>query len=304
MNSDKASGDRQRTFLAVLLFLLALLLFAVMGLVIKHLSPVYGAAELSAYRNLFGLIPACLALWGTAAWHRAGRPLRIRQWRLALLRGAIVVFAQLMFYLALGRLAFATANTISYSNALFMTAFAVPLLGERVGWIRWIAVLVGFAGVVLVMGPGRDSFSLDALLPVGAAALYALTGVTARMMDTDVPSPLVNVYSAVISAAGAGLLALALGGFSPVRTGADLGWIVAMGCCGGLAVLSLVVSFRMAEQSDLAPFTYFGIPLSFALGWLFFGEAPWRDLFPGAFLIAAGGLLIVWRERRLARAGG
>ena len=67
----------------------------------------------------------------------------------------------------------------------------------------------------------------------------------------------------------------------------------------GSTVLCLVIASRMTEQSNLAPFSYFSIPLAFAMGWIFFGEAPWRDLFPGALLIIAGGLLILWRERRL-----
>ncbi len=294
--------DARRTLTAILLLLSALLLFDLMGLVIKRLSPFYGSAELSAYRNLFGLIPAAIALWSSRVWLGSGRPWIMRQWRLALLRGGIVVFAQFMFYLALARMAFATATTISYSNALFMTAFAVPLLGERVGASRWIAVLIGFAGVVLVMGPGREAFSLDAILPVGAAALYALSGVTARMIDAREPSPLVNLYSSVAALFGAFVLALVLGGFSELRSLNDMAWIVAMGGFGGSAVLCLVTAFRMTEQSNLAPFTYFGIPMAFVLGWVFFGEAPWRDLFPGALLIAGGGLVIVWRERRLGRA--
>ncbi len=302
--TDPAATSGARTLWAIGIFLTALLLFDLMGLVIKHLSPNYSAAELSAYRNLFGLIPSAIALWWTAAWHRQARPRMLRQWRLAYLRGAVVVFAQFMFYLSLGRLAFSTATTISYSNALFMTAFAVPLLAERVGVMRWMAVLAGFVGVVMVMGPGRDAFTPDALLPLAAAALYALTGVTARMFDTEVPSPLVNLHSSAAAAVGALLLTLLLGGFSGVRSPVDLGWIVAMGAFGGSAVLCLVISFRMTEQSNLAPFSYFGIPLAFALGWLFFDEAPWRDLFPGALLIIAGGLLIVWRERRLARPPG
>ena len=71
-----------------------------------------------------------------------------------------------------------------------------------------------------------------------------------------------------------------------------------MGGFGGTAVLCLVISYRMTEQSNLAPFSYFGIPLAFLLGWMFFDETPWDALFPGAVLIAAGGLLIIWRERR------
>jgi drug/metabolite transporter (DMT)-like permease len=214
----------------------------------------------------------------------------------------IVTLAQLCFYLSLGAMAFATASTITYANALFMTALAVPLLGERVGWLRWSAVLVGFAGVILVMQPGSDAFTTVSLLPLGSAVFYALVGVTARLFDHDVPSPVLSFYSSISAVAGSVVMALLWGGFTPIASWSDLGWIMAMGGFGGTAVLILVVSYRMTEQSNLAPFSYFGIPLAFVLGWLFFGEAPWDTLFPGALLIAAGGLLIVWREQRIARA--
>ncbi len=292
-------GDQ--VLVAILLSLLALTLFDFMGLIIKHLSPHYGAAELSAYRNIFGLIPSLIALWWSRDWHARGRPMRVRQWRLALFRGLVVTVAQFLFYYSLGRLAFATASTLSYSNALFLTALAVPLLGERVGWVRWSAVLVGFAGVVWIMRPGSDVFSLAALAPVGACKLIALTGVTARMVDPEVPTPLLNLYSSSCAVAGAVGLALALGGFSPLHSGTDMLWIFAMGGFGGSAVLALIVSYRMTEQSNLAPFSYFGIPIAFVLGWLFFDEAPWADLFPGAILIAVGGLVVIWRERRKKR---
>lgn len=289
-----------RTGLAIVLSLMALTLFDAMGLVIKHLSVSYTAAELSAWRNLFGFIPAILALGLSAQWHRAGRHLRIRQWRLALLRGVIVTFAQLSFYLSLGIMEFATASTITYANALFMTALAVPLLGEKVGLVRWGAVLIGFVGVILIMQPGSETFTPVALLPLAAAACYALVGVTARLMDDDVPSALVNLYSSCASLLGAGLIAQFFGGFTPIQSGTDLAWLIAMGGFGGTAVLLLVISYRMTEQSNLAPFSYFGIPLAFVLGWVFFDETPWDTLFPGALLITAGGLLIIWRERRRA----
>lgn len=286
-----------RTGLAIILSLVALTLFDAMGLVIKHLSDSYSAAELSAWRNLFGLIPSIIALWWSKAWHAGGRRLKIRQWKLGLLRGAVVTFAQLSFYMSLGLMAFATASTITYASALFTTALAIPILGERVGWVRWSAVLVGFVGVIMVVQPGSDSFSIYALLPLAAAAFYALVGVTARLFDDDVPSPLVNLYSSITAAIGAFLIAYFWGGFTPIASATDLVWIIAMGGFGGTAVLFLIVSYRMTEQSNLAPFSYFGIPLAFGMGWLFFNETPWSTLFPGAFLIAAGGLLIVWRER-------
>lgn len=294
-------GESARVWIAIGLSLLALTLFDAMGLIIKLLSPRYSAAELSAWRNLFGLIPAVVALYASAAWRAQGRPWRLRQWKLGLARGVIVTVAQLCFYLSLGRIAFATASTLTYANALFMTALAVPLLREQVGAVRWSAVLLGFLGVVLIMKPGADTFSFDALLPVIAAFLYALTGVTARMMDAEVPTPLVNLYSSGAALVGAVLLALGFGGFSAISSLTDLLWIVAMGCFGGTAVLCLIVAYRMTEQSNLAPFSYFGIPIAFFLGWVFFDEAPWSDLIPGGFLLAAGGLLIVWRERRRRR---
>lgn len=286
--------------LAITISLLAIVQFDLMGLIIKRLSSSYGAAELAAWRNIVGILPSVLVLWTSRNWRRGGRPLAIRQWRLACLRGAVVSLAQFTFYASLGLMAFATTTTISYSTAIFTTALAVPLLGERVGPARWGAVLIGFVGVVMVMGFG-GGFGWEALLPLAAACLYAVSAVTARMIDAEVPSALVNLYSAGTAAICTVVLALGTGGFSPIDSGADFAWLLGMGGIGGSAVLFMIVAYRMTEQSNLAPFSYFGIPTAFTLGWLFYGEAPVDDLFPGALLIVLGGLLIVWRERRRSK---
>jgi len=162
--------------------------------------------------------------------------------------------------------------------------------------------VLGFVGVIWIVRPGGDAFTPAALLPLGAAACYALVGVTARMMDKDVPTPLINLYSSVVALGGAVILALLTSGFTPIQQASDFALIVTMGAFGGSAVLLLIMAYRMTEQSNLAPFNYFGIPLAFGLGWLFFDEAPWNELFPGALLILGSGLLIVWRERSLRRA--
>lgn len=301
MSKAAIARASDRTGLAIILSLIALTLFDAMGLVIKLLSERYSAQELSAWRNLFGLIPAFIAVYASPAWRAAGRPKSMRQWKLALLRGVVVTIAQLCFYMSLGLMAFATASTITYANALFMTAMAVPLLGENVGPVRWCAVLIGFIGVIFVMQPGSDAFTPAALLPLIAAACYAFVGVTSRLFDENVQTPVISLYSASTALVVSALIALAWGGFTPIQNVTDLAWIVAMGGFGGTAVLFLVASYRMTEQSNLAPFSYFGIPLAFALGWFFFEETPWDALFPGGILIAAGGLMIIWRERRLRR---
>jgi len=290
-----------RTGLAIILSLMALALFDAMGLIIKLLSTKFSAAELSTWRNLFGLLPAFLVLYASKTWRENGKKIIIKQWKLALLRGVIASLAQLCFYWSLGLMAFATASTITYSGALFATAFAIPILGERVGIVRWMAVIIGFIGVVFILQPGSDTFTHYSILPLAAAAFYALLTITAKLFDSQVSSALVNVYASLSSTVCAAILTLFLGGFSPISSLDEIFWIIMMGAFGGSAVLLYVVSYRMTEQSNLAPFSYFGIPIAFFFGWAFFDETPWDAIFPGGVLIICGGLLIFWRERSFKR---
>ena len=290
-----------RTGLAIILSLLALVLFDAMGLIIKSLSTEFSATELSTWRNLFGLLPAFLVLYASKTWRENGKKIIIKQWKLALLRGVIASLAQLCFYWSLGLMAFATASTITYSGALFATAFAIPILGERVGIVRWMAVIIGFIGVVFILQPGSDAFTHYSILPLAAAAFYALLTITAKLFDSQVSSALVNVYASLSSTVCAAILTLFLGGFSPISSLDEIFWIIMMGAFGGSAVLLYVVSYRMTEQSNLAPFSYFGIPIAFFFGWAFFDETPWDAIFPGGILIICGGLLIFWRERSFKR---
>ena len=113
--------------------MLAVLMFDTMGAIVKYLSANYPPQQLSLFRNLFGLLPSAAVLFATSAWHAAGRPWRIRQWRLGLARGGFVALAQFCFYAALGHLAFATATTLAFAGPLIITALSVPVLGQRVG---------------------------------------------------------------------------------------------------------------------------------------------------------------------------
>ncbi len=272
-----------------------------MGAIIKHLGEQYPAQQLSMFRNLFGLIPSLLVLYYSQSWHDAGRPLAIGQWKLALLRGGFVALAQLCFYLSLIHMEFAIATTMAFAGPLFVTALSVPVLGHQVGLWRWLAVLIGFVGVVLVMRPTSDSFDWYAVLPLGAAFGYAGTSVTARLFDEAIPTATINLYSSVGALISAVLLVIATDGFVTVTSLKDWLWIIAMGIAGGAAVFCLISAYRIGEPSSLSPFEYFGIPFSFCLGWIFFAEAPFGRLVPGIFLIVGGGLLITWRELALRR---
>ncbi len=300
LGGDKPSAPeaaKGRFAQAVGLSLLGVFLLTAMGAVIKHLGDSYPPQELAAFRNLFGLVPSVLMLLTASDWHARGRPIRIRQWRLAFLRGLCVAFAQFCFYTSLAHLAFATASTLVFAGPLFVAALSMPLLRERVGPGRWAAVVVGFGGVILVMQPGTDAFTPIALLPILAALGYAVSTTSVRLVDSDVPSPLLNLYAHSSAFAGAAAFTLATTGYVPIDSAGDWMWIAAMGLCGGAGVLCLVIAYRLTTPSNLAPFDYLGIVFAFALGFVFFSEAPFESLFPGIILIVGAGLAIVWLER-------
>lgn len=281
--------------------LLGVMLYDVMGAIVKHLGQHYSAPQLSMFRNLFGLVPTLLILFWSQNWKEAGRPIVIRQWKLALARGGVGVFAQISLYLALSHLEFATTTTIVFAGPLFVTALSVPLLGHTVGLWRWLAVMVGFIGVVLVMHPTATSFTWYTILPLCAAFGFACTSVSARLIDESVPTAIVNLYYTVGTLVGTTALVIFTGDFVQIGSLEDWVWIAAMGVAGGFAAYCWTSAYRLAEPSSLSPFQYFGIPFSFCLGWVFFSETPFDRLIPGAFLIAGGGLIIIWREHSLKR---
>jgi len=289
---------------AVATMLLAIMLYDIMGAIAKHLSATYPVQQLALFRNLFALIPTLAFLLGSRGWAEAGRPLVIRQWRLALARGGLGACAQVCFFLAVSRLEFATATSIVFAGPLLVTALSVPLLGHRVGLWRWFAVSIGFCGVIWVMRPAAESFNWYAVLPLCAAFGYASISVTAQLFDKALPTILITLYQVVASVIGTSVMVLFTGGFLPIAALTDWLWIIAMGGAGGVASYCMVTSYRLADPSSLSPFEYFGIPFSFCLGWIFFGETPFERLIPGVFLIVGGGLFIVWREHALSRRGG
>lgn len=299
MTAASSSGAFWR---AVCVMLTAIFLYDVMGAIVKHLSDAYSTQQLTVFRNLFGLVPSLVILLASASWAKAGRPLVFRQWPLAVFRGCLGVGAQMCFYLSLIHLELATAATLVFAGPLFITALSVPILRHPIGVLRWLAVVVGFAGVVLIVKPGGAALSWWSVLPVCAALGYATTAVTSKLFDRAVPTALINLYYTATALAGATVLVLVSGGFDPIASGGDWLWLIAMGCMGGMAAFCMTTANRLADPSSLSPFQYFGIPSSFFLGWIFFAEAPFDTLIPGVFLIVAGGLIIIWRERRLRRA--
>ncbi|MEE8364353.1 MAG: DMT family transporter [Gammaproteobacteria bacterium] len=283
---------------AILFILLAIFLFDVQGAIIKHMGDRFPVAQLATFRNIFGLMPSLLVLFLSREWHEKGRKLAIRQWRFALLRGFYLAGAQYCFYLSLVNMELATATTLTFIGPVFITLLSIILLKHRVGIWRWLAVVLGFLGVLLIMRPGSDIFTLFALLPILAAFGYSLSVVSVRLLDDSIPTATINLYGSVGALVGSTIILLSTGGYIAIESVTDWFWLIAMGTVGGFAVLSLITAYRLTRPSSVSPFEYFGIPFSFALGWLFFDESPFETLFPGVVLVVAGGLLIAWRERK------
>ena len=280
---------------------LAIICFDLMSVFIRFLLTDYTAQELSAYRNVIGIVPSILLLLYTKELRFRGPSLVIKQWKLALLRGFSVAVAQLCYYSSIGFLELATVATLGQTNAFFVVLLSVVLLREKVGIWRWSALFIGFLGAMLILKPGADTFSVYALLPIGAAFFYGFSIATLPKFDKSISNAVLYLYSSVAAAIGAMVLAAFMTDFSPIISYFHLFMIFVMSIVGGIGVLFLMLAYRMVAPSVLAPFVYFGILSSFIFGWLFFREFPVETLFPGAFLIVGSGALIIWRESRVKK---
>ncbi len=283
---------------AVVYILLAILLFDLQGVIIKFLGERYPVQQLAAFRNIFGLIPSMLVLFLSREWHSRGRLLKIRQWRLGLVRGLFIAIAQFCFYLSITKMELATASTLTYISPVLITLLSIPILKHDVGLWRWMAVAIGFVGVLIIMAPGTEVFTPYSLLPIVASLGYSLSTVCVKLFDDHVPTALINMYASIGALMGALAILFATTGYLGVETSQDWLLLLAMGLVGGFAVLSLINAYRLTRPANLSPYEYFGIPFAFVLGWIFFDEAPFEKLIPGVFLIVAGGMLIAWRERK------
>ena len=270
--------------------LVAVTLFAVMDALIKWLAADYSTVQLVFFRSVFGLVPVAVMVW------HAGGPavLRTRRYGLHAIRCGIGVVSTGMFFASFALLPFADVIALSFAGPLFLTALSVPVLGEKVGVRRWCAVLVGFAGVLLIVRPGSGVLGAAALLPLGGALGYALAmAATRRLARTDPTVTIVFWFTASCAVTSGALLPW----FWTTPTALDTALLVCIGLIGGLGQLTLTHAFRLAPAAVVAPFEYTAILWAVVLGLLVWHEEP--DLFTlaGSAVVIASGLFILARER-------
>ncbi|MBW8791086.1 MAG: DMT family transporter [Rhizobium leguminosarum] len=216
--------------------------------------------------------------------------------------------ASLLFFVAVKYMPLADVFAIYFVEPFMLTALSALFLGDKVGWRRWTAIVVGFAGAMIVIQPSYEIFGLKALLPVACAFLFSLYLFLNRAIG-EADSPLTMQTMAGIGGTVFMAAALLVGSssgnadFTVSLPSSMLGLVLllALGSISGYAHMLVVRAFRLAPLSLLAPFQYFEIISATVLGYALFNDFPSFSKWIGIFIIVASGLFIIWRERLQAQ---
>jgi drug/metabolite transporter (DMT)-like permease len=287
----------------VLLLVLAMMILPCMDAIAKYLAVTAGMApaQVTFYRFFFQLVatlPLLLRLGGPRAL------LPQRPWY-NLLRGVLLSAAALFFFVSVKYMPLADVFAIYFVEPFILTCLSALILGERVGWRRWVAIAVGFAGAMIVIQPSFQVFGLTALLPVACAFLFACYLLMNRASGSA-DTPLAMQTFAGIGGTLFMILVIAIGhgmgsvDFVPSLPQTGLAWmlVIALGTISGYGHLMVVKAFQAAPASLLAPIHYFEIIAATALGYVVFGEFPTASKWLGVAIIVGSGLFMLWRERR------
>ena len=285
-------APQQNRVLAVALLLAGFFLLTMVDATSKVLTERYHALEIGFGRAVFQMLP----LLGFIAW-RGAAVMQSAHPRLQILRGACIYFCTIMFVQGLSLLDLADCTALAYVSPFIVVLFSIWLLKEKVDWQRWVAVAMGFLGVLVVLRPGMGVFGPAALWPLSEAVLWAFALVITRMMPRDGAITTLIWTSAVQLALAAAFVPLVW----TVPYIADAPAFAAAGVLNLCGQMLLVAAFQRAPASMLAPFSTIQIIFAAIVGWLVFQTFPDFWTWVGTAAILAGGLLVWWRETRMAR---
>ncbi|TCT06611.1 threonine/homoserine efflux transporter RhtA [Aquabacter spiritensis] len=221
--------------------------------------------------------------------------LRTRRPVLQLVRSALLFATTALNFFALQFLQLDQTVSIMFSTPFFVALFAGPMLGEWVGPRRWAAILVGFAGILLVAQPG-EGIHPAALLSLAAAITYSLYGITTRMLAPYDPTPTTLFYSALVGSIVA-TLPLPFVWETPHEPMVYAA-MLELGAVAGTGHFMLILAHARAPAATLAPFIYLQILGMVALGWLLFNDVPSLWTLAGAAIVVASGVYLLLQERR------
>ncbi|MBM3481980.1 MAG: DMT family transporter [Alphaproteobacteria bacterium] len=268
--------------------------FAAMSALIRYLSTTISPFEVAFFRNAVGLV--VLLPW---MMHIGFGTLRTNRLKLYLSRGSIGMVAMWAWYSALGMMPLAEAITLNFTVALWMIPIAIVLLRERVDLIRWLVTGVGFAGVLIVLQPGAETFSLGGLLAIGSASLFALSMCIIKLLSkTESPTQIVFYMNLIMTPLSIGPAVA----FWSTPSALELGLLCAIGIIALIGHFSMARALSLAEASALVPLDFTRLPFAILIGYFAFGEFPGVWTWVGGAIIIASAAYLSLKGARECRA--
>ncbi len=278
-----------RPVLGIALMLAGIAGFAVMDAIIKWLTADYSVAQVVALRSWFGLPLLCLF----ALYEGGLETLRTRRPLVHVGRYLLVLALSFSFFWALSQMKLVDAIAITFAAPIFITALSVPLLKEPVGLHRWVAISVGFCGVLIMLRPGIGVFQWAALVVLGSVVVYALLMITTRAFKSTESTAALMLYPQL----GMSLTGIVLAPYFWVTPSlGDLGLFALAGLFGSVGVMCLTHAFRLGPAAVISPFEYSALIWATLLGFLLWGELPDAITLVGAGIVISSGLYIIYRE--------
>ena len=283
---EAAESNQQRQWLVGCgIFLCALTCFSLLDALAKDLVHRYSAPLVNMARYSVIVLLAFGVMRIKRVSIRAPRDTRL----LLVLRGAMLGVVGICFMPALQYLPLAEGTALYFVAPLMVVILAPFVLGERVGWKQYAAVLVGMVGMLFIVNPGGDLSLIGSALMLVAALSYAMVQLLTRKLANRVESEQMFVYAAS-TCWFMGLIVIAFFWPELWPTGRDMLEMILMGTFGGVGQYLLILAFKRVPASTLAPLNYFQLALAVMLGELFFGQMPNLLSFAGIALIVAAGL--------------
>jgi drug/metabolite transporter (DMT)-like permease len=271
--------------------LIAVAVFAVMDAALKVLGQFYSPLQVTGLRGAASL-PFLLA---AIAWSKQWRELRPTRWSLLIARGLLAIGMLFLFIYSLRTLSLSSAYAVFLCGPLLVTALSVPLLREHVDSRRWIAIVIGLCGVVVMIRPAAgDMLSLGALAAFAAAACYALAAVMIRALSRTETTLSITFWFLLTVALVACLLAWP--NWQPIAPRHWI-WIATVGLTGAIGQYFVVEAFRQAPASVVAPFDYTALLWGAAMDWIVWRALPDTRMMSGGVIVVSTGLYLIYRER-------
>lgn len=289
--------SEQRTKAGLWLMILTTVIFSAQDGITKHLTGTYPVAMVVMLRFWFFGAAACLIASRRAGGLRAAIATS-HPW-LQGFRGVLVVVQICLSGYAFAMLGLIQTHAVMVAGPLIIAALSGPILGEHVGWRRWLAIAVGGVGVLIILRPDTTVFTPLSLLPLAAAGLWSVYVLTTRYVSRQDSASTSFLWTGV-----AGALAITAPGlwvWAPM-TPADWGWMLALCCTSVIGHYLLIRAYDLAEASALQPMTYLQLVFISALGVWLFDEVLRANVIIGAAVVVAAGLFTLWRQQVRARA--